>query len=174
MIVRKVHKVERDEFGRPVLPIQFGQIKLVSLGTVEYENEKYHNQRYIFPVGYTIIRDFASMSDGDKLSQYIATVLKGDDGPIFEITTETGSKINASTASTAWAQVIKVANSIRSIPLGNASGPELYGFTTPTIAMLIQELPNAEKCVEFVKQMFEVGAGRGSKKHKLIEEESKI
>lgn len=47
---------EKDEAGDYIMPIQLGTIKLLSLGTVISDNPAYHNNRYIFPVGYKIER----------------------------------------------------------------------------------------------------------------------
>jgi len=38
----------------------------------------------------------------------------------------------------------------------SASGPDYYGLTHPTIAKMIQDLPNADKCRNYVWQEFEV------------------
>lgn len=47
------------------------------------------------------------------------------------------------------------ANSIRQRDHTNAaSGPDYYGFSNGTIAMIIQELPNAEKCLRYVRRLY--------------------
>jgi hypothetical protein len=52
--------------------------------------------------------------------------------------------------------VVKTANMIRRRDHSNsASGPDYFGFSNATIAKLIQDLPNADKCKTYVMQLFE-------------------
>lgn len=52
--------------------------------------------------------------------------------------------------------MVKTANMIRRRDHSNsASGPDYFGFSNATIAKLIQDLPNSEKCNTYVMQLFE-------------------
>lgn len=52
--------------------------------------------------------------------------------------------------------MVKTANMIRRRDHSNsASGPDYFGFSNATIAKLIQDLPNADKCKTYVMQLFE-------------------
>lgn len=49
----------------------------------------------------------------------------------------------------------------------NPVGPDFFGLRKNTIAKMIQDLPNADKCRNYVWQMFEIGRskqGRGTKR----------
>lgn len=57
---------------------------------------------------------------------------------------------------------MKAANAIRKRDHSNsASGPDYFGFSNATIAKMIQDLPNADKCSTYVMQQFEEIAGSG-------------
>lgn len=52
--VRTYYEVDRDTCGQYILPVEIDSWTVVDLGTVVYDRPAYHNQRYIYPVGYTV------------------------------------------------------------------------------------------------------------------------
>ncbi|KAJ1564772.1 transforming growth factor beta regulator 1, partial [Nowakowskiella sp. JEL0078] len=165
-IVRKANEIPRDELKKPILPIQFGMIKLLSLGCVVWDLPGYHTSRYIWPIGYAMSRELPSMTNPNRISKYIAHITEGRDGPQFQIFADDSKQnpVIASSATSAWSNVFKAINSIRTEPcLIAGSGAEMFGFTNPTIGLLVQELPNSEKCCDFVKQTYEVKPGKTKK-----------
>ncbi|OMJ11377.1 Transforming growth factor beta regulator 1 [Smittium culicis] len=80
-------------------------------------------------------------------------------GPLFHIEAEDipNNPVIATTATGAWTTVVKQVNKINNrIHSNSASGPDYYGFSHPTIAKMIQDLPNSGKCVNYVPQHFVV------------------
>lgn len=59
---------------------------------------------------------------------------------------------------------MKTANQIRKREHSNsASGPDYFGFSNATVAKMIQDLPNVDKCTSYIIQRFEepnVGANK--------------
>lgn len=55
----------RDENGDYILPVQIGILTVLSLGTIITDNPNYHNDRYIWPIGYTIQRYYNSITNPD-------------------------------------------------------------------------------------------------------------
>jgi hypothetical protein len=53
---RRVQPIERDEYGNPKLPQQIGVLTVVNLGRIETKRGTFHNERYIFPIGYSVKR----------------------------------------------------------------------------------------------------------------------
>lgn len=53
---RRVQPIDRDEEGNPKLPQQIGVLTVLSLGRIISDRPTFHNERYIFPVGYTVSR----------------------------------------------------------------------------------------------------------------------
>ncbi|CAO3616858.1 unnamed protein product [Cunninghamella echinulata] len=80
-------EIKRDENGHPILPIQFGQVKLISLGTINHTDPAYHNERYIWPVGYVVERTYMSMVDPENQTDYICKIetAEDDNGPIVSL-----------------------------------------------------------------------------------------
>ena len=53
---RKRVAIPRDADGCVVLPFQVASLNILSVGEVDTERALYHNERYIFPIGYTVER----------------------------------------------------------------------------------------------------------------------
>ncbi|KAG0002576.1 hypothetical protein BGZ80_005414 [Entomortierella chlamydospora] len=156
--VRRVQALERDEAGNIKLPVTVGIITILSIGHVVYDREAFHNDRYIWPVGYKMSRSYNSMIDPHNQTTYTCSVIDDGEAPKFQIDAEDqpGKPIIAGTATGAWTHVVKAANAIRKRDHSNsASGPDYYGFSNATIAKMIQDLPGVEKCQSYIMQRFE-------------------
>ncbi|KAF8941326.1 hypothetical protein BGZ58_010767 [Dissophora ornata] len=156
--VRKVQLLEKDEAGNVKLPVTVGIITIQSIGDVVYDREAFHNDRYIFPVGYKMSRSYNSMIDLNNQTTYTCSVIDDGEAPKFQIDAEDqpGKPIIAGTATGAWTHVVKAANAIRKRDHSNsASGPDYFGFSNATIAKMIQDLPNVDKCQSYIMQRFE-------------------
>ncbi|KAF9118451.1 hypothetical protein BGW39_001162 [Mortierella sp. 14UC] len=161
---RKVQIVEKDADGNVKLPVTVGIITILNIGHVVYDREAFHNDRYIWPVGYKMSRSYNSMVDPSSHTTYTCSVIDDGEAPKFQIEAEDqpGKPIIAGTATGAWTHIVKAANAIRKRDHSNsASGPDYFGFSNATIAKMIQDLPNAEKCSTYVMQQFEEIAGSG-------------
>ncbi|KAF9149474.1 hypothetical protein BG015_008733 [Linnemannia schmuckeri] len=161
---RKVQIVEKDDQGNVKLPVTVGIITILNIGHVVYDREAFHNDRYIWPVGYKMSRSYNSMIDPTTHTTYTCSVIDDGEAPKFQIDAEDqpGKPIIAGTATGAWTHIVKTANAIRKRDHSNsASGPDYFGFSNATIAKMIQDLPNAEKCSTYVMQQFEEIAGSG-------------
>ncbi|CAG8508880.1 8744_t:CDS:2 [Paraglomus occultum] len=155
----KVQHVEKDENGQYKLPVQIGILTVLHLGTVVWDRNTFHNERYIWPVGYAVKRMYNSMINPDAQTMYTCKIEDGGESPRFVIEAEDqqGKPIIANTATGAWTTVVREANSIRHRDHSNsASGPDYFGFSQATIRKMIQDLPNARKCKNYVVQNFEV------------------
>ncbi|KAF9963391.1 hypothetical protein BGZ70_007447 [Mortierella alpina] len=147
--IRKVQHVERDEEGHIKFPLTIGIITLMDIGRVVFDREAFHTERYIWPVGYKMSRSYNSMVDPTKLTTYTCSFqIDAEDQP--------DKPIIAGTATGAWTHVVKTANQIRRREHSNsASGPDYFGFSNATVAKLIQDLPNVDKCTSYILQRFE-------------------
>lgn len=163
---RRVQPIERDEFGNPKLPQQIGVLTVLNLGKIKTDRDTFHNERYIFPVGYTVRRTYPSMIDPHNNTIITSTILDGGDGPRFHVLAadQPNDPIVANSATGAWTVVVKKSNEIRQREHSNsASGPDYYGFKHPTIAKMIQDLPGANQLTNYVWQNFEEMEPRAAK-----------
>ncbi|KAF9403689.1 hypothetical protein BGX21_000567 [Mortierella sp. AD011] len=168
--VRRVQALERDEAGNIKLPVTVGIITILNIGHVVYDREAFHNDRYIWPVGYKMSRSYNSMIDPHNQTTYTCSVIDDGEAPKFQIDAEDqpGKPIIAGTATGAWTHVVKAANAIRKRDHSNsASGPDYYGFSNATIAKMIQDLPGVEKCQSYIMQRFEEPSASASTSAKV-------
>eukprot|EP01113_Clastostelium_recurvatum_P033341 TRINITY_DN4394_c0_g1_i2.p1 TRINITY_DN4394_c0_g1~~TRINITY_DN4394_c0_g1_i2.p1 ORF type:complete len:523 (+),score=153.67 TRINITY_DN4394_c0_g1_i2:158-1726(+) len=162
--VKKYQVLPSDEKGNPILPIVLRGLTVESLGHVVHERKKFHAKRYIWPVGFRSRRMYSSMTTLNARCEYTSEITDGDDEPRFVVTCLENPAapvvIEATTSSGAWAEVGKRVNDLKEEYSGRRvftqlSGPEMFGFSHPTISKLIQDLPNAHLCDKYEFQKFE-------------------
>ncbi|KAL7308540.1 hypothetical protein PS15m_011731 [Mucor circinelloides] len=158
--VRRVQPIKRDQYGNPILPQQIGVLTVTNLGRIVSDRDAFHNERYIFPVGYTVQRIYPSMVDPTKNTLVTSTIIDGgsEAGPKFHLVAadQPDEPIVAKSATGAWTVVVRKANEIRQRDHSNsASGPDYFGLKHPTIAKMIQDLPDARELKNYVWQNFE-------------------
>lgn len=71
-------------------PVRFplrlgGNLTLLSLGRIEYVNPLYHNEKFIFPVGYRACRLVATPASKGAEVPHVMEIVKGEgaSGPVF-------------------------------------------------------------------------------------------
>lgn len=156
--IRRVQPIEKDPIsGEYKLPARVGILTVHSLGRV-VPLPTYHNDRYIWPPGFKVSRTYLSMTNPNANTVYTCSVEEnGDQGPRFRVVAEDApdQPIIANSATGVWTAIVKRANEIRNRDHSNsASGPDYYGFTHATIAKMIQDLPGAANCINYVWQTF--------------------
>jgi hypothetical protein len=172
---RRVTRIRLDATGRPILPLKVGILSVLAIGDIVYDRPDFHNERYIWPVGYKVSRPFASLVDKDKDTTVVCSILDGGNGPRFmlEFDDLPNHPIIAQTATGAWTAAVRRANELRNRDHSNsASGPDYFGFSNSLIAKIIQDLPNADHCVNYHMQTFEEAPL--SKKEKRAIEDARV
>ncbi|KAG1170808.1 hypothetical protein G6F70_007457 [Rhizopus microsporus] len=155
--VRTYYEVEKDSQGAYILPVEIDSWTVINLGTVVYDRPAYHNQRYIYPVNYTVRKWYRSMVDPKSDTQYTCRILDNGREPKFEVTADDcPMTYSGPTPTTVWTIIVRRAFAIRNQEYGhNPVGPDFFGLRKNTIAKMIQDLPNASKCSQYVWQTFE-------------------
>jgi len=117
------------------------------------EKPNFHNDKYIWPVGFKSRREYTSSVDVNKRCTYICEILDGGDRPLFEVMDPDDSEnsVKASSASSAWKQILERINTKKTSDTkrSSVSGPEYFGFGLHQVAELISKLPGAEKCTRY-------------------------
>jgi hypothetical protein len=141
-----------DDTGRPILPVTCGIVTVHELGHIVSDRQPFHNKRYIWPVGFRSSRQYMSAVDPDGNATYYSEIeVWAEDAP--------DQKYQSSTSTGVWTAVFKAAAAIRGKEASNsASGPDFYGFSNNTVAMLIETLPGVENCLNYQKKNFEISA----------------
>jgi hypothetical protein len=153
----RVKRVKRHADGKPVLPVLArGGASVHSLGTIVYDRSLFHNEKYIWPVGFRSSRELPSLLDPGrvKMTTYVSEIIDGGKQPMYRVTPSDAPNeaVVHSAPSGCWRVIlgrIKQRNDV------SVSGPEMFGFSDSTIRMLIQELPNARNCSRYLLVDFE-------------------
>ncbi|OBZ85029.1 hypothetical protein A0J61_06921 [Choanephora cucurbitarum] len=156
-VVRTYYEVDKDSKGNYILPVEIDSWTVVDLGTVIYDRPAYHNQRYIYPANYTVRKWYRSMIDPKSDTQYTCRILENGREPKFEVTADDcPMTYSGPTPTTVWTIIVRRAFAIRNQEYGhNPVGPDFFGLRKNTIAKMIQDLPNASKCSQYIWQTFE-------------------
>lgn len=164
--IKKIQPVVTGEDGMPIYPIKLGLITVENLGVIVNDRDSFHNDRYIYPVGFRITREYWSTRDPESVVTFTCEIRDGGNGPSFIVTPSDypQDQVISTSPTGAWAQIfkrnflnmliLKVACELRNAePPKATAGPEYFGFTQPTIAYLIEQLPNANLCKNYQKQL---------------------
>ena len=150
--VRQYRTITPNGDGTFTIPARYGAVTLITLGNICSE-PNFHTERYIYPIGYHVRRPFLSTHNQSE-TEYECRI-KDDDGPLFEVKSFDGVIYTGRSASGAWIPIVHAAHKLRDKPLtSSVCGPDLFGFTSPEIALMIQNLNGADQCSKYKKQSF--------------------
>ncbi|KAI9025818.1 hypothetical protein CLU79DRAFT_743225 [Phycomyces nitens] len=164
--VRSYVEIDKNTLGMYILPAEVDSWTVLDLGKVVWDRASFHNQRYIYPVGYRVKKWYRSMVDPHSDTQYTCQILDGGDEPIFQLDADDnpGEVWRGPTPTTVWTIAVRRAFAIRNMDYGhNPVGPDFFGLRKNTIAKMIQDLPNADKCQNYIWQHFEATSGSRGK-----------
>ena len=134
--VKKYYQIPYNADGTPQFPIIFGKMRVESLGTVVFDRPHYHNDRYIWPVGYKSVRPYQSFKNLNERTEYCSEILDGGDRPLFRVTAADSLEYpgvgNSPTA--AWTGVLRRLNEKSNKPFNAVSGPEYFGLAKGIIS----------------------------------------
>ncbi|XP_059475083.1 transforming growth factor beta regulator 1 isoform X2 [Neocloeon triangulifer] len=143
-VVKKlVHPIQLDGTGRPIFPIDVGNLSVYSLGDVITDRSGYHTEEMIFPVGFCSCRVYGSILNPEQQCIYTCKILDNGPYPIFEIAADNilANPIVGSSPSDCLATLqsrINKAVGVEVVKADGLKGPEFFGITVPTIQNLIQ------------------------------------
>eukprot|EP00698_Gefionella_okellyi_P011013 TRINITY_DN288_c0_g1_i1.p1 TRINITY_DN288_c0_g1~~TRINITY_DN288_c0_g1_i1.p1 ORF type:complete len:3741 (+),score=673.98 TRINITY_DN288_c0_g1_i1:115-11337(+) len=125
------------------------------LGTVVYDREKYHDERYIYPVGYRAVVSRASVLELGKKEEYVCEILDGGDAPLFRVSLKSDPthRFEGLTLTAAAKAVMLKADSLKPEAERRKSGASVSGpefFRLVAAQDQIRALPNAEKCSRYI------------------------
>jgi hypothetical protein len=111
------HREGANELSKVTFPFKSSGSTVLSLGriiTTGPNASKYHNTKFIWPVGYQTVRSYGSTVDPFEKVEYLCEIAEGEDGPMFRVTCRTnGDSFAASTPTAAWGQVVRAWNEVR-------------------------------------------------------------
>ncbi|RKP25825.1 F/Y-rich N-terminus-domain-containing protein [Syncephalis pseudoplumigaleata] len=141
---QEVQSLPVDVHGRIVLPVTVGRgidaITIECLGTIVWDRDMYHTQRYIFPVGYRSTRLYLSVRNPKTRVRYTSEILDGGASPMFQVTADdlVDEPFIANSASGAWKKIIDRILQQGFSAKTHASGPQLYGLSDWGVMKAVQ------------------------------------
>lgn len=156
-----VHPVPVDSNGRPIFPIEIGDLSVHSLGDIVSERSAFHTTDYIFPVGYCSTRLAIGIHDSNLQCLYTCKIFDAGLSPGFEISPEDDPGTIFSNRSIEMTyELFKnsvttslAKNSLSKLP---SNAYQFFGLSLPVIQNLIQSLPGTKKCLKYEWKKFEV------------------
>jgi len=157
------------EDGEIVFPLMITPSSwIINIGTVVYDRPGWHTSRYIYPAGFKSCKLYASVTHPDERVNWISEIVDtGKKNPLFKVYMEDNPKIcyQAESPSSPWSCVLKAlakAKNDKSKSLA-ISGPEAFLLTAPVVTYLIQKLPGADKCREYIFKEIKSGGATQKK-----------
>lgn len=155
-----VQLIPLDSTGRPIFPINLGDLTLHSLGEIVSDRPGFHTEDHIFPVGFCSSRLYGSIKNPSQHCLYTCTIMDGNTGPRFEIVPEdnTEKPILGNTPNECHSTLLRTINEIygKEILSQEGQGADFFGLTHPTIQNLVQSCAGARKCSLYRWVKFEV------------------
>ncbi|XP_039265211.2 transforming growth factor beta regulator 1-like [Styela clava] len=152
-----VNPIQVDNNGRPIFPIEIGDLSVYSIGEIVHDRPNYHNRKFIFPVGYCSTRSFNSISSPESECLYTCKIFDDSISPRFEISPEDAPEITflSQSISEVYASFLLAAAPQNPDNL-TLSEYDFFGLSHPIIQNLIQSLPGASECSGYEWKKFEV------------------
>lgn len=146
----------REKNGQPKMPLLLGELTIESLGTI-IPKAPFITEKYIWPIGFISTRYFSSMINPEHRVRYTSKIIDGGDRPSFVVIAEDDPDhpILSHSPSGAWKIVLKRIASKSTNTLDDrknisVSGAVRFGLSHPVVVSLFKELPNSDKCKEFL------------------------
>lgn len=76
-----VQTITVDENGQPIYPIQMGALTIRNLGTIVSARPGYHNENWIYPVGFVSTRIYGHIKEPERKCIYTCKILDNGDSP---------------------------------------------------------------------------------------------
>lgn len=133
-------------------PVDLVHLKILSIGQIVYDRPNYHSENFIYPSGYVSTRSYAHIKDKDKKCLYTCRITENGDFPRFEIIPESDSEfiIAGPTPDLCHAALIQTINEKTGQNLElRAQGEWFFGLTHSTVANILQNNPDIQKCTKF-------------------------
>merc|ERR1719273_1128972 len=161
---RQVAKVMTHGIDSHILRI--GSLTFVAVGQLfPHQFHNFHNQDYIYPIGYKVIRYYWSLTEVNKRAPYTCAIVenKATNKPEFRVTAtvfdenkkEVEKTFVDTSAKAVWHQILVLLekmrrenNMVKVFPR-HIIGEDLFGLTEPTIIKVLESLPGIESLTDY-------------------------
>jgi len=169
-VYRRVY-IERDEnrqlanvmsTGMETNVLRLGSLTFLNVGQLlphQLVNSAFHNEEFIYPIGYKIQRYYWSMRHVNKRCSYFCSIQEKDNKPEFSIEVVEAGHDNVSYTDTTcrgvWMKVLSEVETVRikakvvKVFPDFMNGEDLFGLTEPTIIRVLESLPGIESLTDY-------------------------
>jgi hypothetical protein len=135
---------QHNNFNYPVRINE--QCAIWDFGTIN-SSGSFHTERYIYPVGFRIVRPFPSLADPEKEEPWVAEIVEQDGKPLFRAWPESDPSRVFSGTSTA-APFVAAAQEMNL--QSQISGPSMFLLDNLDVVYDIQHLVRVSKCKGYI------------------------
>merc|ERR1719273_2043112 len=146
--------------------LRIGSLTFVAVGQLfPHQFHNFHNQDYIYPIGYKVLRYYWSLTEVNKRASYTCATAenKETNKPEFRVTAtvfdenkkEVEKTFVDTSAKAVWHQILVLLekmrrenNMVKVFPR-HIIGEDLFGLTEPTIIKVLESLPGVESLTDY-------------------------
>ena len=167
-VYRRVY-IERDEnrqvanvmsTGMETNVLRIGSMTFLNVGQLlPHQLHTFHNEEFIFPIGYKIMRYYWSFRNVNKRTSYYCSIQEKDGKPEFVIeVVEPGHDNLIFTDTSCKAVWMKVLTEVETLRIKAKctkvfpeyiNGDDLFGLTEPTVVKVLESLPGIESLTDY-------------------------
>lgn len=154
----KTSSITDYEISYPI--VITNKLSVLRLGTIVNDRPGFHNQDYIYPVGYQAsIQYHSPISPGIEETYIMEIIDTHGEYPLFKIYLKKDQSIffEGSSPEEVWQKAAEKVMKVREKPIFEAKktpGHELFGLSLPLTLMFIQSLPGADQCKGYRPRAF--------------------
>ncbi|XP_063909689.1 histone-lysine N-methyltransferase 2C-like isoform X2 [Zophobas morio] len=140
--------------------LRVGSLIFLSVGQLlPHQLQNFHNQNFIYPIGYKIIRFYWSMRHLNKRCKYICSIHESFGKPEFRVVIQEGVdddvEFKDSSPKALWHRILDQIASMRrenqcvQVFPQFVSGEDLFGLTEPAVVRVLESLPGIETLTDY-------------------------
>ncbi|KAI9584160.1 transforming growth factor beta regulator 1 [Glossina fuscipes] len=147
-------KFNVDIYGKPKFPINLSNILLHSMGEILPTNSNFHNEHWIYPVGYMITRIYAHPKEPQRKCVFTCKILNNAGMPQFQIIPDNDldSVFFGESANVCHQGLLETLQrslaDVTKLPL-RVQGEKFFGLGNTTIQSLLQNQEDFKHCANF-------------------------
>lgn len=160
ILKKTIPPLQLDSTGRPVFPLDLGELTIHSIGEIVTDHSGFHSSQYIYPEGFCSTRVYTSTVTADKKCLYTCKISDNGKGPMFEIAAEDNNNLvlRSNCLSDCHNLLMASINKARGVQLLELTGKgaDFFGLSHPVVQYLIQSCPGSKRCSGYKWIKFEI------------------
>lgn len=125
---------------------------IIQLGKI---NQKYHNERYIFPIGFKSQRVWKSATKPQQSAIWTSEILEENDNIVFRVSSPNEPTYEGQTPTYPWISLCQDVCRVNGLPknMMSLSGIEMFLLGHRIVSGFIEQLDGCDKCLEYIPKV---------------------